>query len=100
MSDSNAFARDRPYTSSTFLQLYSGPRYFELRDLDGQNANPSLFIRDAPPGTIGGTTDLRIFMDRAQLRELRDLLNRALSDEEYDLAYTAAVRAWETIGVS
>ena len=80
--------------------MYNGPRHFRLTDAD--NANASLFITSSADWRYQADGfDIRMFASRDQLRQLRDLLNRAdLDDAEYDIAYAATVRAWEAIGVS
>lgn len=99
MSPSPAY-RKLP-TSSVHVSMGSSERHFEVTELVENDGNfASLWVRDSPRHTIGGT-EFRIFATRAQLRELRDLLNRAqLGDDEYDVEYAAACRAWEAIGVS
>jgi hypothetical protein len=81
------------------------PRHWRLTEVDAKEGAPyyecpSLFMEEDP--VLGSGQNLRIFMERAQLRELRDLLNRAPlgDDEEYDIVYAATVLAWEAIGVS
>ena len=97
MSHSNAYRPiDRP---TVHLTIHDG-RYFELTDVEDDA--PSLWISDLPRSDPWPMTTIRVFAEKAKLRELRDLLNRAdLGDrEEYDVAYAATVRAWEAIGVS
>lgn len=99
MSHSNAYERRPTDRSTVHLTIHDG-RYFELADVEDDA--PSLWISDLPRSDPWPMTTIRVFAEKANLRELRDLLNRAdLGDcDEYDPVYVAAVRAWEAVGVS
>jgi hypothetical protein len=86
----------------TGITLYGGPRHFELANVEADEANnysPYLVIADGPELGIAGT-EFHIYMRRAQLRQLRDLLAAAplgADEDQYDVVYAAAIRAWEAV---
>lgn len=96
MADSNAFVDRLTMRPTVHLTINDG-RYFELTDLEDEA--PSLWVSDLPRSSHWPMTTIRIFVEKAKLRELRDLLIRAdLGDQdEYDVAAAAVARLWEAV---
>lgn len=92
MSHSNALTH-RP----TVHMAMHDARHFELAN--PEDAAPSLWISDLPRSDSRPMTTIRVFAEKAKLRELRDLLNSTdLGDaDDYDVAAVAAVRLWEAV---
>ncbi len=76
----------------TGITLYSGSRRFELANVEADEANnysPALVIAEGSALRSDGT-ELRIYMRRAPAPLGGD-------EDQYDVVYAAAIRAWEAV---